>query len=67
MARASYIYLVTDDLTDLPLSAFTVKYEMIGWLKRHKHGPVTVRRIPDGWDRANRHIYIYGEKELLNE
>jgi len=51
MARSTYIYLVTDCF-DRPLASFTVKHELIFWLKRHGiykiyKDPLTLYRIKD--------------------
>jgi hypothetical protein len=37
MARADYVWVVTD-ATHAPIAAFTVKHELIGWLKRRTVG-----------------------------
>lgn len=37
MARAEYIWLVRDPDGD-PIAAFTVKHELVGWLKRRTAG-----------------------------
>jgi hypothetical protein len=45
MARSTYIYLVMDQ--GAPVSAFTVKHEMMTWLSRNV-GTYTIYRISDG-------------------
>lgn len=53
MARAEYVWIVRDALGDL-LAAFTVKHELVGWLKRRTAGWTglaeswTVDRLRDG-------------------
>lgn len=45
MARSSYIYLVTDNSE--PIAAFTVKWEMASWIRRHP-GNYQRFRMADG-------------------
>jgi hypothetical protein len=56
MARAVYLYVVMG-LHPLPIAVFTVKHEMVTWLKRQSRGPVRVYRYKDG---------AYGE-EVITE
>lgn len=49
MARSTYIYVVMDPRAPLPVATFTVKHEMVGWLKRtRKPGSTKVYRYGDG-------------------
>lgn len=53
MARSSYIYIVDANSLDYPTvqSAFTVKYEMLNWLKQCRHPykkSYRVFRLSDG-------------------
>lgn len=46
MARATYIYVVMDGHE--PLAAFTVKHELVSWVRRGHLGQITgIWRIPD--------------------
>ena len=51
--RSSYIYVVLGE-EDMVLSAFTVKHELVSWLRREKiqPGDVAIYRAADGinWD-----------------
>lgn len=52
MARSSYIYIVFQKGSDLPVAPFTVKHEMVTWIKRNRYnayanGDITVYRYPD--------------------
>lgn len=53
MARAEYIWVVRDGVGDL-IAAFTVKHELVGWLKRRTTGWVglaeswEITRLRDG-------------------
>lgn len=47
MARSSYIYVVTGVLDYEPVAGFTVKHELVSWLKDHPDDHF-VWRIPDG-------------------
>lgn len=55
MARSAYIYLVMDYNHVVPVGSFTVKHEMVTWIKwayPRKPGeferPIRVYRLPDG-------------------
>ena len=53
MARSSYVYIVmgpSPDLMsdDVPVAAFTVKHEMITWLKKCQIDGPGVLRLRDG-------------------
>lgn len=51
MARAQTIWVVFQDPLPLPLGTFTVKHEMVTYLRRHPEYPVDSLRIfryPDG-------------------
>ena len=56
MARSSYIYIVFQKGTEKPIATFTVKHEMVTWIKRNRfnaffNGDITGWRYPDGgWD-----------------
>lgn len=47
MARSSYIYLALDKHST-PLGAFTVKHELVTWLKNRPYDADCVLRMPDG-------------------
>lgn len=48
MSRAAYVWVITDPLDNMPMAAFTVKYECADWIDRHSDGePVNVCRIRD--------------------
>lgn len=67
MARASYIYIIQNWHGGAIVRAFTVKHEMIGWVRayvRQNPPKFSVIRVPDGRDGAR---YLYTEKELLEE
>ena len=60
MARSQYIYVVIPNFGKPPLeTAFTVKYELINYLKwrekaqaiLRKHGDFMVLRVRDNWER----------------
>lgn len=48
MARSTAVYVAT--VFGTPIAAFTVKHELIAWLRRTNGGPMgtIVRRLPDG-------------------
>ncbi|MFC4373286.1 hypothetical protein ACFO5K_04155 [Nocardia halotolerans] len=46
MARSTYIYVVTDGLG--VISAFTVKHELVSWLRRNPAPSHRVTRVNDG-------------------
>jgi hypothetical protein len=47
MARANYIYIVKGSVSGV-LGAFTVKYELIRWIKRINYNGLTIVRLRDG-------------------
>ncbi len=47
MARANYIYIVKDSVGGV-LGAFTVKYELIRWIKHINYNGLTIIRLRDG-------------------
>jgi hypothetical protein len=48
MARGGYVYVVVDG--EVPLTAFTVRYELGQWYRReaHQHPGATYCRVKDG-------------------
>ena len=54
MARSQYIYTVTPFAGYVPQATFTVKHEMVTWMKRNFDKPehVKVHRYPDGGSSA---------------
>lgn len=62
MARSSYIYIVSDGLG--VLAAFTVKYEMINYIRGLDPTGLSVYRVADG--RRKSDPYYYDVKELIN-
>ncbi len=59
MARSSYVYVITipsimKDLSDDVLAAFTVKHELVSWLKSYhikqpeRFEKLNITRVPDG-------------------
>ena len=77
MARASYIYLVMELSIDIPIGAFTVKHEMVTFLKNEAAGycmperQLSVYRVPDGgnfWgQRPDPHYTELDVLELLKD
>lgn len=73
MARAEYVWIVRDALGDL-LAAFTVKHELVGWIKRRTAGwehvqlaeSWTVDRLRDG-GHAIAPVRVGTAAELLAE
>lgn len=65
MARSSYIYVVQPtpdyDVDSIAIAAFTVKRELMGWLKRKDPGELrglSVTRLPDGGHGKVTELYI---------
>lgn len=58
MARSSYVYVVSDGLG--PLAGFTVKHELVTWLRRNQRPTLTllVHRLVDGRDGAITHLDV---------
>lgn len=77
MARSSYIYTVIPFAGHAPAAAFTVKHELVTWIKRYfpaKPGkferPIRVYRLPDGGLMLGdkRPVFVKMDlKELLGE
>jgi len=64
MARSTYIYVVLDEDYDsvmVPVAAFTVKHEMLAWLKKHPVVGYEVMRFSDGAWKGPAYL---SEKEL---
>ena len=54
MARSTYIYIVSGSYG--PEAGFTVKYELMGWLKQHlpMRSDQHVFRLMDGWNHTGK-------------
>ena len=66
MARSSYIYVVPND-EGLPFMAFTVKHELVSWLRRNGHDDIMcVFRLPDGRESDAGRVELDPE-ELMQE
>jgi len=48
MSRSLYVYVVSDDVGRFPLATFTVKRELVNYLKKLGRSDVFVCRMPDG-------------------
>lgn len=67
MARSTYVYVVIDVLS--PVAGFTVKRELVAWLRRypHRHHLMTVWRLPDGGPGDGRRNTPLRIEELLDD
>ncbi len=65
MARSTYVYVVLNDATGGdPVAGFTVKHELVRWLKsRPFPGVYRVWQLPDGF--SDRMPGPYDVRELL--
>jgi hypothetical protein len=63
MARSTYIYIVKDKHDGFIHGAWTVKHEMVAWLKSLESAPSGARafRIKDGDPGEGRAAYDLGE------
>jgi hypothetical protein len=77
MARSSYCYVVLDDLwrESLPKAAFTVKHELVSWLRHEDRrlaalgldlSDLRVYRLHDGSWGADKPAVLMPTEELLN-
>lgn len=49
MSRSSYVYIIVGEATRIPQAAFTVKHELVAWLrKRNGLSMLRLFRVPDG-------------------
>lgn len=48
MARSNCVYVVMDE--DLPVAGFTVKHELVSWVRRYGYEPLTIWRLKDNPD-----------------
>ena len=62
MARAKTVWVVLGSFDDGPVSVFTVKHELVAWLKAHPAWPsLHVKVFPDGGGESRKHIIDVSE------
>jgi hypothetical protein len=66
MSRSLYIYIVSYDSTHKPIAVFTVKHEMVTWLKTKGNAGMIAYRMYDGGARDTRPTVYWGYDELVN-
>lgn len=69
MSRSKYIYLVWDCVGmefEVPIAVFTVKHEMISFIKRRKIKLMNliINRYPDGTESTVENVYDYTLVEM---
>lgn len=59
MARSIHVYVVACAWTDAPAGAFTVKHELVTWLRRQPElDGLRVYRIPDGLNQSREPVEL---------